>query len=203
MLDLREISYRFDYSPLFKGLSTSVAPGQILHVCGSNGTGKTTLLKILAGIKPASQGEVSYQGLTLSDDLSNYQQNVLYLGHQSLLCDYLTVRENCRLNLMTPASYEAIDSAIDQLKLANYADSQVSQLSAGQKRRVILTQLYLSKKSLWLLDEPFTALDKETIAQICQQLILHCQQGGMIIMTSHQALTITEVAVKQLDISCH
>ena len=166
---------------LFRDLAFAVLPGQLLQVDGPNGAGKTSLLRILAGL--------SRYGFT-----GRVERNapLLYLGHHPAVKALLTPRENLAWHVAGEAAYAnpQIEEALARVGLYGYEDVPSHALSAGQHRRVNLARLYLSARPLWLLDEPFTAIDRGGVAQLEALLVAHAQRGGAVVMTSHQVLRV-------------
>lgn len=169
---------------LFCGLSFTVRPGQLLQIEGPNGAGKTSLLRILAGLSRYGFGGRVHR-----------QAPQLYLGHHPAVKALLTPRENLAWHVAGEGGHSdtRIEAALEQVGLYGYEDVPSMTLSAGQHRRVNLARLYLSSAPLWLLDEPFTAIDKAGVAQLEQLLENHVQGGGAVILTSHQALQLTRL----------
>ncbi len=168
---------------LFDGLDLSVRPGELLQIAGVNGSGKTSLLRILVGLLPADGGHVQRP---LATDL-------LWLGHAPGIADGLSALENLRslACLRQPLRRAAALAALAAMGLESWADDPCAQLSAGQRRRVALARLHLPEPPrLWLLDEPFTALDAATCVALEQRLAEHCAQGGAVVLTSHRELQI-------------
>ena len=166
---------------LFSDLSFDVMPGHLLQVEGANGAGKTSLLRILAGLsRYGFSGSVRCHAAPL------------YLGHQSGVKALLTPRENLAWHVSGEASYsdQQIESALAQVGLYGYEDVPSHALSAGQHRRVNLARLYLSRYPLWLLDEPFTAIDSLGVAELEALFVRHVEGGGGVVMTSHQVLQV-------------
>ncbi|GAC1039109.1 cytochrome c biogenesis heme-transporting ATPase CcmA [Pseudomonas sp. No.117] len=166
---------------LFDGLGLSVQAGELLQIGGFNGSGKTSLLRILAGLLPADAGEVRRPAAS----------ELLWLGHTPGISDGLTARENLHTlaSLGRPATAAACAEALAAVGLAEWAEERCAQLSAGQRRRVALARLYLADAPrLWLLDEPFTALDAVSCQHLEQRLQAHCAQGGAVVLTSHREL---------------
>lgn len=166
---------------LFRDLSFTANPGQLLQIDGPNGAGKTSLLRILAGLsRYGFDGSVARH------------VPLLYLGHQSAVKALLTPRENLAWHVAGEASHSdaGIERALASVGLYGYEDVPSMTLSAGQHRRVNLARLYLSTSPLWLLDEPFTAIDKGGVAELEQLLVSHVDRGGAVIMTSHQPLQV-------------
>ncbi len=170
---------------LFRHLSFTVAPGEWVQIAGRNGVGKTTLLRMLTGIIQPDRGEVRWQAQPLHRVREAYHRSLLWLGHQPGIHSALTARQNLRFYhpTATPAAY---DEALAQVGLAGRDSRPVCQLSAGQQRRVALARLWLTQARVWILDEPFTALDGEGIAALTHKMADHVAARGLIVMTSHQ-----------------
>jgi heme exporter protein A len=167
---------------LFSGLSFEVHPGHLLQVEGANGAGKTSLIRIMAGLsRYGFEGTVSCHA------------PMLYLGHHPAVKALLTPRENLAWHASGEGSYSdaEIDGALARVGLYGYEDVPSHALSAGQHRRVNLARLYLSQSPLWLLDEPFTAIDKSGVLDLENLLVSHVESGGAVVMTSHQPLKVT------------
>ena len=173
---------------LSDSLTFAVESGQILHIQGHNGAGKTTLMMMLAGLLPVAQtSTLSWSGV------KPIEWPVLYIGHRIGLNSSLSVRQNLAfLQALNKGLSVDLSFALEAVGLAGYEDTPVAQLSSGQKRRVALARLWLTSHSneLWLLDEPFTALDQVMIERLCLRLLTHAERGGRVILTSHQTLTI-------------
>lgn len=175
---------------LFQGLALRLEPGQGLLICGPNGAGKTTLLRVLAGLIPPTAGSVLWQGKCLEEERLAYHQSLHYLGHLSGVKNKLSVKENLRYSetLLDQRLDEARQEAILQaLQLQAPEDRLACQLSAGQKRRLALARLLAFSRPLWILDEPFTNLDVACQQWFSEQIEVHLQNGGMVILASHQA----------------
>ena len=198
LLALDELTVQRGEIPLCEGVALQLSTGSICHLIGANGTGKTTLLMQLAGLLPVLSGEVTYQGQ------SSLPVQPLYVSHQLGIHPNLTVAQNLTflLNLygITPSAAD-IDDALTWVGLQGFETISSSHLSAGQTRRITLARLYLLTPDvtpLWLLDEPFTALDVDMVARMEARLCEFAQAGGSILMTSHQAVG---VANQVLDLS--
>ena len=174
---------------LFTGLSLQLDSGQWLYLQGENGAGKTSLLRILAGLAQPADGTVFWQGSPISKQRSDYHADMLYLGHHASLKEDLTLTENLR-GLMAMDGLKVTDAAIrdalSRMGLAKRQHLPARVLSAGQKRRGLLARLLLRPARLWILDEPFNALDVKAIADLQACLKVHLQEGGMVVLTSHQ-----------------
>ena len=178
---------------LFANLSIQLNAGELIKIEGENGAGKTTLLRMLAGLSAIQQGDIRWCGQSIAAIATEYNQHMLYLGHLPGLKLLLTPLENLRwwCALHMPSAKRDDSSilwALNQVNLSQYANTVCAQLSAGQLRRVALARLYLDSRPLWLLDEPLTAIDKAGVAHLEAQMALHLDRGGMIVLTTHQAL---------------
>lgn len=178
---------------LFKPLSFALHPGQALYLEGDNGAGKTTLLRALSGLSPLAQGEVLWRNQSTSEAGAAFRADLLYLGHALGLKDELNALEN--LQLCAAVSGQRLEHAQAQQALATQGLAQRSHLplrvlSQGQKRRVALARLQVAQAQLWLLDEPFVALDAEAVQVLHGLLRQHLDQGGALLFTSHQAVSL-------------
>lgn len=190
-LTIKSLTYAHADEPLLSKLSFSLQPGELLHIQGANGTGKTTLLRLLAGILPSPVQTIFWQGRPIDDDLVDFQRNLCYVGHKSGLSLALTVRENCYFDLHSEVSFEALDELLADFNLLSLSEEPCFRLSEGQRRRVGLMRLFMTKACLWLLDEPLVALDNLSLQRLIAQLNKHLTRGGLIILSSHQALPDT------------
>jgi heme exporter protein A len=178
---------------LFSGLDLAVGPGEWLHVQGENGAGKTSLLRILAGLSPAAEGEIRWQGEPIKALAEDYRRHLLFLGHHGAVKEELTPLENLTLAAQLDGTKldepEAL-KALARFGLRGREDLPVRFLSAGQKRRVLLARLAVRKATLWILDEPFTALDVKAVEMLSGLIVEHVTQGGIAILTSHQSIPL-------------
>ncbi|WP_416305749.1 cytochrome c biogenesis heme-transporting ATPase CcmA [Neptunicella sp. SCSIO 80796] len=174
---------------LFSQLSLTLQAGQILHLQGPNGAGKTSLLRILVGLSQAQEGRILLNG-EMIEDHPRFASQIIYIGHKTGLNPNLSAIENLQfwVTLQGIAEHINLFALLADLGLVGLEDIPVGHLSAGQQRRVALAKLWLKKAALWVLDEPFTALDAEAIALIEQRMQAYVRQGGAIILTSHQLL---------------
>lgn len=193
-LQARQLACERDDRWLFKGLDIDIRSGEIVRIEGPNGSGKTTLLKILSGQLSDYQGELFWNGALMSDTREHFLANLLYLGHAPGIKSGLSPLENL-------AWYQALNGergseeqrlvSLESVGLAGFEDVPAGQLSAGQQRRVALARLALAPRSLWVLDEPFTAIDRHGVADLERQLVAHAQAGGCVLVTTHHELTAT------------
>lgn len=181
---------------LFESLNFDVSQGEIVHVIGENGAGKTSLLRILVGLALPSNGTVLVQGHAIAENPALLHEKLIFIGHKSAINGQLTAVENTLYWLNQQgieASIDDIERVLSLLGLAGVDDIPVNGLSAGQQRRVVLSRLWLKPNAkLWVLDEPFTALDTGGIRTINQCIHSFVEQGGAVVLTSHQPLAVHE-----------
>jgi heme exporter protein A len=178
---------------LLKGLGFSLRAGQLLQLLWPNGTGKTSLLRCLAGFIHAEEGRVLWQGAPVADDRDAFHWELAYLGHESALKGDLTAMENLRFSCALRARHtpEQLRSALEQMGLAGLDPKlPVRSMSAGQKRRVALARLSLWNARLWLLDEPGTNLDAAGQASFEKLLLGHLGSGGAAIVATHRMIEL-------------
>lgn len=202
MLSVNELYCERDERVLFAGLSFTVLPGSLWQVQGANGSGKTTLLRILAGLNNEYSGDVLWKGEPRHKVQADYQQALFFLGHSPAINRTLTPMQNLRwfCALHGFSDDAAIRAALAELGLAGYEDIPCYQMSAGQQRRVSLSRLLLSSAPLWIIDEPFTALDKVGVAELEQRIARKAQSGGAVILTTHHSLQVEHpLSVLNLD----
>ncbi len=189
---------------LFSNLSFEAAPHTLLEVRGQNGSGKTSLLRNLCGLLPPAAGAIQWCGKDIYTIADDYRSHLAYLGHLSGVKDELTASENIRMSAVAAglsASAEQIDAALIRLGLRDFRDSPCKALSQGQRRRVALARLCLSvTRSLWILDEPYTALDTAALAVIKDLLESHLEAGGIVVLTTHQEVAITARATRRVEL---
>jgi heme exporter protein A len=178
---------------LFKDLSLVLAAGQWLQVTGTNGAGKTTLLRTLVGLAAPEHGEVCWGGLPIAQNADEFQRALLYIGHHAAVKDELTPLENLHLGNELdghPLSQADALSALQRIGLQGRGSLPTRCLSAGQKRRVLLARLLVRPATLWVLDEPFAALDTHAVKLVGELIQAHLAGGGMAILTSHQPVPL-------------
>jgi len=189
-----------DDRELFSGLSFAVRPGQVLLLEGQNGSGKTSLLRIICGFREPDTGAVRWGG----DEIPHHQyySDMAYVGHLDGIKKELTVLENLRLaQALSQAGKLSIQQALDKVRLSGYEDTLIQALSAGQKRRLSLARLLITHNILWILDEPFTSLDKQGIVLVETLMVEHCANGGMMVLTSHHDINLQSVDIQRIRLS--
>ncbi len=190
--------------PLFDGLGFRLDSGQLLHLRGANGAGKTSLLRLLCGLSRPEAGQILWNATPIDVQAEVFRQDLFYLGHHNALQEALTVDDNLAFYAaLAGAEPNAADtgSALERMGLRGCQRRLVRHLSQGQKRRVALSRLMLNRASLWVLDEPFVALDQNSITLLAGVIAAHLQGGGMAVLTSHQQVDIPGATVQALELS--
>ncbi|MCL2523981.1 MAG: cytochrome c biogenesis heme-transporting ATPase CcmA [Betaproteobacteria bacterium] len=186
---------------LFAGLGFRLAAGELLFLQGRNGAGKTSLLRMLLGLLPPEQGEIRWRGQPIRKLADEYRADLCYLGHLNAIKEELTPLENllatARLADEDLSEDDALD-ALEQVGLAGREDLACKYLSQGQKRRVALARLVKERRPLWILDEPFVALDVAAVDWLAGLISGHLQRGGLAVMTTHQPVAIPAGTVREL-----
>lgn len=194
MLQAQNLKCERDYRILFDNLSFSLLSGEALRIVGSNGSGKTTLLRILCGLYHDYSGKVVW-----SNDLAPF--HFLYQGHAPGVKDNLTAEENLaylmRLVTDEPVQLSRLKEGLQAVGLAGFEDVLCGSLSAGQRKRVNLARFSLSEHPLWVMDEPFSAIDSQGVDVLQEMMDAHIQRGGALIVTSHQDMNLAE-SVKEV-----
>ncbi|KPF49090.1 hypothetical protein IP87_18790 [beta proteobacterium AAP121] len=189
---------------LFADLTLALPPGSVTWLRGRNGRGKTSLLRLLAGLSSPAAGLVLINGRSLRDAGAAWRQQLVYIGHQNALKDDLSVVESLRFLAQlhgVSADDTALQQALQRMGIAHRRHAPVRTLSQGQRRRVALSRLLLHAHSaLWLLDEPFDALDVEGIDALNTVIAQHACSGGCVLLTSHQPLTLEHPAPTVLNL---
>lgn len=200
LLQVESLSCIRDDRELFCELSFQLGTGQVLLLEGKNGSGKTSLLRILCGFREADAGHIRWRGNPISD--RQYHADMAYIGHLDGIKKELTVLENLNLALaFGQRGQYTLPEALARVQLAGYQQVLAQALSAGQKRRMSLARLLVTNNHLWILDEPFTSLDKQGI-QLTETLMTeHCSRGGLIVLTSHHDLNLTDVDIQRIHLS--
>lgn len=204
VLSLHELELFRQERLLFTQLNENVFAGDIIQVQGPNGAGKSSLLRVIAGIVLPSSGFVSCNDSRVAEDIESFHRQLLFIGHQPGVKAELTAKEN--LSLMLSLHGEAytdavLDQLLDTVGLLGFEDVQAAHLSAGQQRRIALARLWSQPSPpLWILDEPFTAIDKQGVKELEGKILEHANSGGSVIFTTHQAHQFTSERIKVITL---
>lgn len=188
---------------LFRDLAFTLEEGGALRVGGGNGSGKTSLLRMLCGLACPADGEVRWHGRNVRAIRSDFGASLIYIGHANGVKDDLAAWENVALGATmagTPVTRDDARSALERLGLGHALDLPTGALSQGQRKRVALARLQLgADRPLWVLDEPFTALDQQAVDALCATLEQHLARGGMVVYTTHQEINLGGARAARLD----
>lgn len=187
---------------LLRGVSFALYGGELLQVVGPNGVGKTSLLRSVAGLLPVEAGEIFWRGQRLPEGRDDFHHQLAYLAHVNGLKADLTALENLRygVSIRRAVSTDELRETLQLLRIEACADLPVRALSAGQKRRVALARVMLTRAALWILDEPITNLDKAGIALFEARIAEHIRAGGMVLTAAHQLLLQGQPGVRTLEL---
>lgn len=201
ILEARGITCVRGERTLFSGLNLQITSGRCLHIRGENGVGKTSLLRLLAGLASPEAGEVLWSNHPITKEVAQYRSRLVFLGHRDALKEDLSALENLRI-------YAAIDgvtlserdalAALWRFGLKGREDLPVHCLSAGQKKRVLMARILTRNAQVWILDEPFNALDAHAVGELQALIVEHLKADGLVVLTSHQALSIPGLQVLDL-----
>jgi heme exporter protein A len=191
---------------LFNDINFEIHPGGALHVAGTNGSGKTSLLRMLCGLSSPAAGEVRWSGHNIRTVREEFASQLLYLGHANGVKDDLTAWENVVVAATLSGNRVSRGDAylaLEKVGLGRVANLPTRALSQGQRKRVMLARLRLGMATapLWILDEPFTALDHSAVTELCGTLNHHLVHGGMVIYTTHQEINLSASRTQRLDLS--
>lgn len=201
LLEARDLGCIRNDRQLFTHLEFSLEAGEMLVVEGPNGCGKTSLLRILTGLRLADSGEILWRGEPIDRLAGDYYEQVNYVGHHDGIKHELSCLENLRLaRAMGMPSRRDLDDVLEQVNLYAYGESEVGSLSAGQKRRLALARLLATDSLLWILDEPFTSLDKASMDMFAELFEQQLQRDGVIVITSHHDISLPTLEVQRLDL---
>jgi heme exporter protein A len=189
---------------LFEQLNFNLSNGTVLYLQGENGSGKTTLLRTICGLSKPYEGNINWCGENINALAEEYSKHVLYIGHLAGIKEDLTALENLQFSLTLSGANISTDKAAETLKMLGLAKGlnlPTRMLSQGQKRRVALARLWLQELPLWILDEPFTALDASATSLLKQKIEAFANDGGIVVMTTHQEVTLNVPKFEQLRLS--
>lgn len=201
LLSTKGLGCTRDDRVLFADLDLAVAAGEVVQIQGANGSGKTSLLRILCGLNSDFSGDIFWQGEPVRTQQLAFRAGIFYLGHSPAIKKVLTPLENLRWFCASQGhgTDEDILTALARFGLEGYEDFPCYQMSAGQQRRVSLSRLSLTPARLWILDEPFTALDKSGVDMLEHYLARHAAEGGAVILSTHHSLQMP-CAVKNVNL---
>lgn len=203
MLQVRDLECRRGDACLFAGMKFELHPGELLHLRGSNGSGKTSLLRIVCGLFLPAAGQVTWRGEDIRESRDEFNRELTYLGHLNGIKDDLSAVENLRIHARfagLETTEAQIIEALTNIGLRTRMHLPTRVLSQGQKRRVALARLLLGGTRLWVLDEPFTALDVKAVDLLQGVLTAHLRGGGMVLLTTHQDVEITTGAHRHINL---
>jgi heme exporter protein A len=188
---------------LFSDIDFRLVPGDALRIAGANGSGKTSLLRILCGLSRPSEGELLWDGHSIRALRETYSDRLVYIGHANALKDDLLAWENLALAAELsghPVSRQTAYDALDQLGLRHIAELPARLLSQGQRRRVALARLRIAVAPLWILDEPCAALDATALDALVGMLDTHLDDGGILVYTTHHGINLSAGRMLQIDL---
>jgi heme exporter protein A len=189
---------------LFRDLSFEAQPGELTWVAGPNGSGKTSLLRILCTLLPPEAGTVLWRGTSAHDLGESFRAELAYLGHAAAVKDDLSALENLRFGLAqhgTRAEEPALVEALACFGLQGAEELPARALSQGQRRRVALARLvFAAAQTLWILDEPLAALDTTAVALVRERIAEHLDRGGVVVLTSHQDAALGGLRMRRLQL---
>ena len=204
MLTLQKLQCQRGERELFSGVELTLQRGELLQVEGPNGSGKTSLLRIVAGLSAAASGEIRWGNETIDELAEDYFRELLYLGHAAAIKDELTALENLNLTLQLTGEATSPANAKQALTDAGLKERlhlPAKYLSQGQRRRVALARLCVSQRTLWILDEPFTALDVGAVSWVAQLMANQLKRNGIVMFTTHQDVVIPDHSPRKLRLS--
>lgn len=204
MLELSNVQCTRGDRRLFSGLSARVQSGELLRVRGANGAGKTSLLRMICGLSSPSEGTIRWAGQDIRKLGEEFSRQLIYIGHMPAGKADLTVQENLHVSLAlggTPANKEAIASALESTGLSTLHQAPARFLSQGQRRRLSLSRLaFDSAPTLWILDEPFNALDATASAWLSSRITRHIEDGGITVLTCHHGTAADGIPQQVLEL---
>ena len=203
MLEAHDLAAQRGHARLFSGLSLAVEAGEVLVITGANGTGKTTLLRMLAGLSAPAAGEIRWNGSVVGPFDAGFRAASAFAGHHPALKDELTAEENLTalIDLAgAPATKDEIRRALDAVALGQRRSLPARVLSQGQRRRIGLARLALLHRPLWILDEPVTALDAAGTGFLATLVAEHLESGGLVVAATHTSLGLPEPRVRSLTL---
>ena len=202
MLLVNNIYFKRNNKYILKDISLSLSPKKIIHLTGNNGTGKTTLLKIIFNILEPQKGDIFWNGKNVKKNPYEFYSNATFIMDQQTSSPNLTVSENIfflQKLFSSNINMKEINSLLDFLSLTQYKNSIVAELSYGERKKLELLRLMIEQKKLWILDEPYIGLDQKTMELINHTIVNHIELNGMIIFTSHELQKLNNVETLNLN----
>lgn len=201
MLEATELECVRGERRLFAGVGFRLDEGELLYLQGRNGSGKTSLLRMLCGLTPPAAGDIAWRGRSIEELGDDFRAELCYLGHLNAIKEELTPLEN--LTASAKLADESLDEdaaldALQQVGLAGREDLACRYLSQGQKRRVALARLVHERRALWVLDEPYVALDTAAVGLVASLIGAHLQRGGLAVLTTHQVVPVAAGTMREL-----
>ncbi len=193
------VCFSREEQPIVDKLTFALRAGESLQIKGENGSGKSSLLRLIAGLLTPTEGQILFNQQSILSQRLDYYAHMSYLGHDAGIKANLTVKENCEF--MSEASRDKVRAILTLLGLEKMLDVLCQQLSAGQKRRVGLARVLLQNRPIWLLDEPLTALDNKIKTLWQQQMQEHLAEGGIIVFSTHQELALENSKLQTIELS--
>jgi heme exporter protein A len=202
LLEARGLECIRNDAVLFSDLDFVLGSGEILQIDGANGSGKTSLIRILCGLAQAEQGEVRWCGQDIQGFRSEFLQDLVYVAHTNGIKIDLTPLENLRVvqALSTKANGRVLEEALAKVGLLDYADLPAANMSSGQRRRLALARLLVTDTRLWVLDEPFTSLDEASKQLVINMIIGHVDSGRSVILTTHETVDWQDRNVTRIEL---
>ena len=187
---------------LFENLDIRLDAGEVLQIEGANGSGKTSLIRILSSLAQADEGQVYWKGRDIYAFRTDYLQELLYVGHANAIKTDLSLLENMYFAraLSVKANEQAFEDVLHKLGLLEHADLPASNLSSGQKRKLALSRLLISDAKLWVLDEPLNSLDERSKIVVTEIFRTHIRAGGSLILTSHEAIAWDDITINRVSL---
>ena len=204
MLEATHLECQRGERRLFSEVGFRLSEGEILYVQGETGCGKSSLLRMLCGLSHPMSGEIFWRGQPIAAQGENFRRELCYLGHANALKEELTPLENLMASARLaddPLGEDDALEALERVGLAGREDLACRYLSQGQKRRVALARLVNERRALWVLDEPYVALDAAAIALVAGLIGEHLRRGGLVVLTTHQAVEVAAGKVLELNLS--
>lgn len=202
MLEVIDLACARGARELFSGLTVTVTPGLLFAIVGENGSGKSSLLRMLCGLLPRERGMIRWKGTDIGELNGEFARHLTYLGHLNGIKDDLTPAENLQIAAHLSGDDHSAGSVREALQAVGLSRRThvlpTRVLSQGQKRRVALARLWLSKRPLWILDEPFAALDEGGITLLTERFKRHLDGGGMAVVATHQDIGLGRESVRHL-----